>query len=161
MFSKSPHKSTIRVPWSQRLSLYIIFFHLFGNLRREALIEAPSRFVPIKRKLKKASGSRVQSVRFLKPNLSIRKPIHPLFKVLEVSKTLLIHVTTLYKPKKISCSRKEYLHLLLLSLIIYVQLHMYLWRLQVVKILKLPLESIIWIGYGTWALNGFNGISPV
>ena len=72
----------------------------------------------------------------------------PLYKVLEVSETLLTHVTTLYKPKKISCSRKVYLHL-------------YLWRLQVVKVLKLPLESIIWIGYGTWALNGFNCISPV
>ena len=30
------------VPWSQRLSFNIIF-SLFGNLRREALIEAPSR----------------------------------------------------------------------------------------------------------------------
>ena len=39
----------LEVPWSQRLSFHIIFFS-FGNLRREALIEAPSR------EKKKASG---------------------------------------------------------------------------------------------------------
>ena len=37
------------VPWSQRLPFNIIFFS-FGNLRREALIKAPSR------EKKKASG---------------------------------------------------------------------------------------------------------
>ena len=40
---------SISIPWSQRLSFNIIFFS-FRNLRREALIEAPSR------EEKKASG---------------------------------------------------------------------------------------------------------
>ena len=50
------------LPWPQRLSFNIIFFS-FGNLRREALIEAPSR------EKKKAFFSRFSALRAKKKNI--------------------------------------------------------------------------------------------